>query len=312
MRNLNGFIRHNIGIFLLLSAAGGLIIPELRIHTSILIIPSLAVILFASYFKITFNRELITNDIVIIAGYVFARFLILPVVLFFSISGISSFYAISFFLLLILPSAVSAPAFTGIFNGNTVLSLKIVVITSFLAIFSIPLLCRLVLSDSIELDITQLFLLMVYTIVIPFIVHLPLRRYRSLSNGITTNSPLITASGLSLIFIISTSKNRELILSQPLDMLLFASVSVGVYLLLYLTGFFFYSRKENPDRITYDVCSGANNIGIGVSLTTIFFPGKINVFFVVAQLAWVFVLIPIRYFFRNSDSNPTFRAGHSS
>jgi predicted Na+-dependent transporter len=307
MRNLNGFIRHNIGIILLLSAAGGLFIHEAGINTSALIIPALAFILFASYFQITFNRELITSEFVVIMGYIFARFLVLPVVLFFSISGISSFYAISFFLLLILPSAVSAPAFTGIFNGNTGLSLKIVVITSFLAIFSIPLLCQVVLSDSIEIDIIQLFLLMVYTIVIPFIVHLPLRRYKNLSNGITTNSPLITASGLSLIFIVSTSKNRELILAQPLHMLLFASISVGVYLLLYLTGFVFYYRKENTDRIAFAVCSGANNIGIGVSLTTIFFPGKINVFFVVAQLAWIFVLIPMRYFFRISDSNQAFR-----
>jgi predicted Na+-dependent transporter len=138
---------------------------------------------------------------------------------------------------------------------------------------------------------------MVYTIVIPFIVHLPLRRFKALRAIITQNSPLITALGLIIVFIAATSSNRSIILENPVKVLLYAIISVISYLVLYLTGFYLLTRQVKPCRISYSVSSGANNIGLGVTLTALFFPGDINVFFIIAQLSWIFMLIPMRYFY---------------
>jgi hypothetical protein len=70
------------------------------------------------------------------------------------------------------------------------------------------------------------------------------------------------------------------------------------YLILYLIGFYINYKNAKGNRIAFSVSSGANNIGMGVTLTMLFFPGDINVFFIVSQLAWIFVLIPMRYFYK--------------
>jgi predicted Na+-dependent transporter len=55
--------------------------------------------------------------------------------------------------------------------------------------------------------------------------------------------------------------------------------------------------KSREVRLTMSISSGANNIGLGVTITALFFPGNMNVFFIVAQLAWVIALIPLRKIF---------------
>ena len=80
---------------------------------------------------------------------------------------------------------------------------------------------------------------MIYTIVIPFIVHLPFRRIHRMRKIIIQNSPLITALGLIIVFIAATSKNRSIILENPVKVLLYTLISVISYLVLYLIGYYF-------------------------------------------------------------------------
>jgi predicted Na+-dependent transporter len=143
----------------------------------------------------------------------------------------------------------------------------------------------------------------VYTIVLPFIVHLPLRRMKGIKRVLINNSPLITALGLIIVFIAATSKNRAIILDHPVKVLLYALISVTSYLVLYLTGYYIMAGQEKSRRISYSVSSGANNIGLGVTITTLFFPGEVNVFFIIAQLSWIFMLIPMRYFYRTQKAD---------
>ena len=297
MQRLNAFINRFFGLILLLAAVSGLFIPSISLNTATLIIISLAVIIFASFFKVELNRSLFTADLVPASKYFMMRFVILPVVAYYGIGLLNSFYATTFLLLLLLPAAVSSPAFTAMFNGKVSLSLKILVFSSFLSILTIPVFCDLLLSRAINIDSHQLFYTMVYTIVIPFILHLPLRRLKGLRNTITQNSPLITALGLIIVFMAATSNNRSTILENPMKVLFYILISVISYLVLYLIGFYVVRHQDKPCRISYSVSSGANNIGLGVTLTTLFFPGEVNVFFIIAQLSWIFMLMPMRYFY---------------
>lgn len=297
MQRLNAFINRFFGLILLMAAVSGLFIPAIRIDTATLIILSLAAIIFASFFKVELNRSLFTDDLVPASGYLVMRFVILPVAAFYLIGLLNPFYANAFLLLLLLPAAVSSPAFTAMFNGNVSLSLKILVFSSFLSILTLPVFCDLLLSKEINIDSRRLFYTMVYTIVIPFIVHLPFRRFKGLRRSITQNSPLITALGLIIVFIAATSSNRSIILDSPVTVLLYTFLSVVSYLVLYFIGYFLVYRQDKPRRISYSVSSGANNIGLGVTLTALFFPGEVNVFFIIAQLSWIFMLIPMRYFY---------------
>lgn len=297
---INAFISRNLGIILLASAASGLFIRSTDFDSSLVIIVSLAAIIFASFFQIQLNKDLLMKDVRSSLVYFALRFAVMPVIVYYLTAPISEFYAVCGLVLLLLPAAVSAPAFTTMFGGNAALSLKLLVLTSFLSIAAIPLIVQMVLGK-VEIEAGRMTVAMMYVIVAPFILHLPFRGNLKIRNAITGNIPLITAVGLAVIFIVSTSKNREIILGNPEIMLVYAIISLLIYLFLYAAGYFLMKGKPAADRIAYSVCSGANNIGLGVTLTALFFPSEMNVFFIVSQLAWIFVLIPVRRLFYMVD-----------
>lgn len=298
MKKINRIINDYLGLILLISVAAGLLVPYIKANNSLIIILALGCVIFVSYFQISLNREIFSSDLRTLPAFYIFRFLILPVIVYYIFIWWSSFYAVAFFLLLLLPAAVSSPAFTAIFGGNIALSLKIVIISSFAAIITVPGLCHWIIARQVPIDSNQMFLIMIYTIVVPFIFHLPFRTNKIINQSINDGGPLITVIGLTIIIVVSTSKNKDIILSDPKKMLLYAGISVLFYLCLYLIGFFIMSRQEPRKRISFSVSSGANNIGIGVTLTMLFFPGEMNVFFIVSQISWIFVLIPMRYFYK--------------
>lgn len=303
MSALNSWINRYFGLILLLAAIAGLFVPSPDEDTSTLIIVSLAVIIFTSFFKVDLNRRLIVDDLIPASGYFIMRFVVLPVAVFFLLDLISSFYAVTFLLILLLPAAVSSPAFTAMYHGQVSLSLKILIFSSFLSILTIPLCCDLLLAKEVEIDSRNLLLTMIYTIVVPFIVHLPFRGIAPVRKVMTDNSPLVTALGLIVVFIAATSRNRDVIFSNPLKVLLYTLISLISYFLLYLIGYYLLPGQDKPRRISYSVSSGANNIGLGVTITALFFTGETNVFFIVAQLSWIFMLIPMRYFYAGRKKN---------
>jgi bile acid:Na+ symporter, BASS family len=298
MQKLNQFINRYLGILMLLSGIAGLFIDVGDADISLVIILSLGTVIFASYFRIAFTKEIFSSDLRQIPVFYLIRFLALPFVAYFLFDWWSPFYAVSFFLLLLMPSAVSSPAFSAIFGGNVGLALKILVVTSFASIFTIPFLSRWILARDVAIDSQHMFLIMVYTILIPFFLHLPVRRSKQTCSIIKSNGPLITVLGLMTIFLFSTARNRDLIFAEPMKVLIYAGISILFFMLLYLLGFFMMRRQDFDKRVAYSVCSGANNIGIGVTITMLFFPGEINVFFIVAQIAWNFALVPMRYFYK--------------
>ena len=63
---------------------------------------------------------------------------------------------------------------------------------------------------------------------------------------------------------------------------------------MYLMGYLFIPKGDTAIRRTLSISSGANNMGLGVTITALYFTGKVNVFFIIAQIVWVLVLIPVR------------------
>lgn len=303
MKLLNQFISRYFGVILLTSAIVGLLVPVGHHDTSLIIVISLAVVIFSSFFRVTLNKSLFTSDWREISVYFLVRFVLLPILLFYIISPFSGFYATVFFLLMLLPSAVSSPAFSAMNEGSVPLALKVLMFTNFVTIATIPVLSRFVMSQELQIDSMHIFLIMVYTVVVPFFIYFPLQNVQKIRSLFADNNALITAIGLMVIFVFSTSRNRDIILGNPSMVLIYAGISIVLFLILYFVGYYLLPKTELTHRIAYSVCSGANNIGMGVSLTMLFFPGKINVFFIIAQLAWIFVLIPMRYFYKREIVN---------
>ncbi|MBN1183106.1 MAG: hypothetical protein JXB49_12505 [Bacteroidales bacterium] len=298
MLAINNFINRFFGVIMLVASFLGLIIPVPDVNTADAIIISLGVIIFTSFFRVGLNKELVGGEMKPVLFFFTVRFLVLPLAVYFILNPIFPFYALSFFLLLLMPSAVSSPAFALMFNGEVSLALKILVFSSFLSILSIPFISQLVLAQKVNLDSGKMFMTMLYTILVPFVLHIPIRKLGKVRSFLTTNTPLITVLGLIVIYLVAISHNKEVVINNPQRVVLYTLVSLAGLLVFYLLGYFMMFKFDKAKRISYSVCSGANNIGIGVTITAIYFTGEVNVFFIISQLAWIFVLIPMRYFYR--------------
>jgi predicted Na+-dependent transporter len=291
------FIQRNFGVLLLLSCLVGMFMPQPGSITPVIVQLALAFILFCSFFQINFTASTFVADFRISATFWLLRFVVIPVVLFYLFTWISDFYALILLLSFVLPSAVSSPSFTAIFGGKPDLSMKILVYSSFLAVITVPFLISILAGSSVKINQGKMLMTLIYTIIVPFIVHLPLRKLTKVRGVITRYNALFTLAGLSTIFIIVTARNKPEILDNIFRVGLYSLISLVIYSFMYILGYYLLPNQTNANRRTFAISSGANNIGLGVTITALFFPGDINIFFIISQLMWVVMLVPLRRIF---------------
>jgi BASS family bile acid:Na+ symporter len=228
-----------------------------------------------------------------------ARYVIIPVIAYFAFIWISNFYALVLLLSFILPAAVSSPAFSAIYGGKPDLSLKILLYSSFMAVLTIPFLISLIVGSSVNIKAGEMLLTLVYTIIVPFILHLPLRNVKKVKETVGRFNALFTLIGLSTIFIVVTARNKPAILGNPELVGLYSIISLVLYSTMYVMGYYMFPAQNKDIRRTLSISSGANNIGLGVTITALFFPGEMNIFFIVSQLVWVVMLVPLKRMFNH-------------
>lgn len=288
------FIRRYFGTLLLFSCLIGMVVPSAGESTSLIVLLALAFIIFSSFFQINFSADALRSDFKISLWFWFLRFVLMPVIAYLTCQWISDFYAPVLLLTLLLPAAVSSPSFSVMYGGKPDLSLKILLISSFLSVMIIPFMMTLLMGATLQVDAGKMLLTLIYTIVLPFILHLPLRKIPIIKTTFIRYNALFTLAGLALIFVVVTARNKPVILGNPGLIAIFAIEALALYAVLYLAGYYLLPNQSPILRRTFSISSGANNIGLGVTLTALFFPGNMNVFFIVAQLAWVVALIPLR------------------
>lgn len=288
------FISRYFGLLLMLSCLIGMVVPSFGEMTPHIVMISLAFIIFCSFFQINFTSRALTADFKLTSKFYVLRYLLLPVAAFLALKWISDFYALVILLVFLLPAAVSSPSFSILFGGKPDLSLKILIFSSFLSVISIPLIMSLLPGHLVNVRSGDMLLTLVYTIVVPFLLHLPLRKVNAVRTTVGRFNALFTLIGLSTIFIVATARNKPAILGNPGLVALYAAEALLMYFFLYWLGYFILPKQSSGERRTLAISSGANNIGLGVTITALFFPGNMNVFFIVSQLAWVVMLIPLR------------------
>ena len=272
----------------------GLFIPKLGAFTSKGIPFLLGTVIFSSMFKIDMDKDAMKKDLSKASVYYILRFVALPVVLFYLFKPLSDFYSSALFLLSLLPVAVSAPAFTEIFKGDVTLSITSVVLSNALSPFVIPFMCSFFLRNTQPIDSMKMFETLAYTVILPIILHFPFRSQTKFKNWVLNNNAVITVVCIATLFAMAISKFKFEILAHYHILPLYLALSFVVYGLLYVIGWYIVPKAAKNDRISYSVGSGANNIGLGVALTIIYFPAELNILFIVSQIMWTLVLFPVK------------------
>jgi predicted Na+-dependent transporter len=286
-------------VILLLSCLLGFAVPDVGKETSVIILVFLFVVIFCSFFQLDFRKEAFVHNSKKAILYTALRYLAFPLACYYVAAPFSSFYAFTLFFLALMPAAVSSPAFANMFGANMNLSLIILVVSSFLVILTIPFLTPYYLHKESGIRIFDLFKTLMLTVFLPFVLHIPLRKSFQIDKWMRTNLPSITLVSLSLIFIFAISRNKSAILGNLPQLVQFLLVSVVFYTLLYTAGWFVFAKQGRANQISYAVSSGMNNIGLAVSLAALYLPAKVCIFLIVAEFAWVAVLVPVKQWFKD-------------
>jgi bile acid:Na+ symporter, BASS family len=144
---------------------------------------------------------------------------ILPAILYFAFYAIAPQYALSALLLTGVSTGVVAPMISNMVRGNSALVLVVVVITSALAPFTLPVLIQMIVAREVAISFISMLQMLATVIFIPIIV-VEIIRYMM---------PRLIAPILKIQF--------------PVSLLMFALIGLGVF---YRYAFFF---KKEPSLI---------------------------------------------------------------
>lgn len=293
-RRMNEFAKKYFNLILFFATVLGFCLPQPGELSGPLILAVLCFIIFTSSFKVDFSPAFFRSQTRTLIWFYILRFLVLPVVLFWMIYPFSLFYATGVFLLVVLPAGVTSPAFTNVFNGNITLALALLILSSSFTPLALPYLGGFLMAEELRVDLFKLFSTLFITVILPYLAHLPLRRYHQISNWMQHHDSFISIIGIALIFALAIAEYRPVLLSQTEQIVPYFLVSLSTFLFLYLFGWWILFKAPKADKVALLFISGSNNVALGVVVSFLYFPVQTGVFFVVCQVVWVLVLIPVR------------------
>jgi len=291
---MNKLIRANFGVILLISASLGLVIPDPGKYAAFAILFLLFLIIFSSFFQFDLSWKANRSELLKAAVFVSLRYILLPILIFFMLNPFSTFFAFAFFFLALFPAGTSSPVIGQMLGGNYNLTILILVLSNFLITLTIPLLTPLFSKSILSIDAWGLFRTLLFTIVLPFFVHLPFRRsaiFVNLSKNYLTSLVVVC---LGIIFYIIVARNKSVLLSHLEIAIPYLLGSVIFLILLYLAGALIFYRFSRPVIISGLIASGLNNIGLAVSLSTLYLNSSVTVLFIYGEFAWVIALILVK------------------
>lgn len=292
------FIETHFGIVLLISCVVGLIVPALKDVPDVSASVALAMLTYASCFKLRDGGFAEIRWRNILFFYV-ARYVILPIILFIIAHHFFSVYAAGIFLLAMLPTAVSSPAFAHMFGGRVPPAFAIVILSTVLAPFLITLQCSLFLADAnITPTPLPLFRTLAFCVFTPMVFYFATRGYKKLGAVMYSNVKLISIVLVAFVIALVIAKQRDIILSNPTALVLPTLLTIVCYAIFLGSGWWFARGQPRDVRISFATCSGFNNVALGVSIALLHFPQHVILFIAVSELAWASLPIMFRWFLR--------------
>lgn len=290
---IRNFIEAHFGLVLLLSCAVGLAAPMLASVPDFSASVALAMLTYASCFKLR-DGGFAEIDWKNIISFYALRYLLLPIILLFAARLISPTYAAGVFLLALLPTAVSSPAFAHMFGGKAAPAFALVILSTTLAPFIIPLQCALLLNDpSIAPTPFPLFKTLAFCVFTPMVACFLTRKMEKLGAVMYNNVKLISIILVAFVIALVIAKQRDFILSHTHELLLPILLTLVCYFVFLACGWWFARNQSRENRISITACSGFNNVALGVSVALLHFPQSVIVFVAVSEMAWA--MMPIMF-----------------
>ncbi len=280
------FIEKYFVVLLLISLVLGLYLPLFDKIPSRVLLVLLGTVIFFSSFQITLSEIRAIQPGIVFFFYV-ARFLLLPLLLFFTAAHLLPYYANGIFLLALMPAGTASPGIAHIYRGNISLSLLLVIVSSLLAPFVLPLVLTAFTGRTVLIDAGCLFVTLSATIFLPVVVHLVFRRNRALLLRMREiNSPVVVLLVCAMIMII-IAKQRSYLFEHLQVVPEYLVISLAAFLVFYLFGWTASVRGGQSKRVSFTIGSGVNNNALGIVISFLYFPSQVSTFLVISEIPWI-------------------------
>ncbi|MGI6572091.1 MAG: bile acid:sodium symporter family protein [Fermentimonas sp.] len=290
------FLEKFFWIFLITGLVTGLIFPIYNDLLLTMLKPLLMIMLLLVFLKTDigqiFSRM---KNYRLMTFIVLMNMIIIPLSLFYVIQNFDNTLALGILLLTAMPAAVGSTALTDIVEGNIALSTSIVIVTSVIAPFTIPLLFWITGVNKLSLNLWYLLRDLSFIIFLPMLTSQILKRYLpdliNRANHIFTSINVII---LAVMVYIAIASQRDLILSQPRTIFWQIGFLYLIFILLHIIGFFMGFKEDLKDKIAITIGSAYMNNGLAIVLAAVYFEPSILFLVVLSELPWNTLLMPFR------------------
>lgn len=293
---ISGLIEKHFWVILLAGILLGLWSPVSFKAPTVLPKILLGMMLFLAFLKID-ALEVVENmrNFRLMVYIAFVYMLAIPVVFYFSTRIFDAELAVGILLLTAMPAGVATPVLTDITKGNLSLSMSLVIVSQFLAPFTVPFLFWIL--DINSLTINKLLILKDIAILVflPMIISQIVKKY--LPGTITKIQHLFTSANVFILFVfvyIAISSQRNVILENPAGLIWKIAVLYLVFILLHVIGYFICKNQNKENRIAVTIGAAYMNNGLAIVLAASYFKPEILVLMVLSELPWNTLLAPFR------------------
>lgn len=286
-------VSRHAGLVFLAAALLGLVIPGLDRVPPTLVLALVGTVIFLACFKVD-PVELRGLRPVALGAFWAWRFLVVPVLLYLAAVAWFPEHALAILVLGLMPPAVATPGLVAILNGNVALALALLVGGTIVTPVVVPpIVAHFAGQGVVELDPMILARTLFFAIVLPIIVHVPLRKFESFTAGVRRNLGLFSVGLISISMALVVAQRRAVLLADPSELAGSLLLGFGVYFLFYGIGLA-VPRVKRAERISFALCSGANNIVLGISLAVLHLSPADGAWAVTCLVPWSLGMVPLR------------------
>ncbi|MCP1146395.1 bile acid:sodium symporter family protein [Lysinibacillus endophyticus] len=186
---------------------------------------------------------------------------------------------IGFVLSVAVPTGVTSFIWVSICKGHLPLCLSIILIDTMLSPIVIPLLSKVVVGQTIEIDTISIMLDLLWMIVLPSFAAVLLNEWTKGKINTTVGKPLAPFQKLSLFLIVMINSSAIAPFLKNITWDIFGIIMVVLFLaasgyaMCFVIGHFLF---KDPSIVTTVVFTGGmRNIAVGVVIASTYFPAKV-------------------------------------
>ena len=178
-----------------------------------------------------------------------------------------------------VPTAVVSLMWVTIYDGNSPLSLSLVVLDTVLAPFVIPATLKILLGSAVTIDPARMMRELIFMVALPAVVAMVLNQITDGKVMETWPGKLSPFSKLALIFVVTSNSSKVAPYIRDMNM---QRVKVALAILVlaasgYALGWFvaYIFRKDRSTAVSMMYGTGMRNISAGAVIAAAYFPGEV-------------------------------------